>query len=333
MERLVVGIDLGGTLIKAALVDAQGRIVARREGPTGPDLGPDAVIGRIAAVARDLFGEARAAHGAEVAAVGLGCPGGIRADLATVSQSPNFPEWNEVDVRRPLEALLRVPVAVDNDANAAAFGEHWRGAGQGCDSLVLVTLGTGVGGGLVLDGKVWRGAWGMAGEIGHVNVEPEGPPCGCGSRGCLETFASATAMARAARDGLTRGEGAILRGLAGTDAARVDARLVHEAANAGDAMCLAVLAEAGRRLGIALASILNLLGPSMFVVGGGAGRAFDHLAPAALAEIRARAFREPAAGVRLVPALLGNDAGTVGAARLAWEAAEAADLPRAPKLN
>ncbi|MDD5310097.1 MAG: ROK family protein [Deltaproteobacteria bacterium] len=322
MKRLVVGIDLGGTMIKAALVDREGRIVGRREGPTGPDLGPKAVIGRIASVAEDLAREAKEAHGAQVVALGLGCPGGIRVDLATVSQSPNFREWNEVDVRSPLQARLRVPVAVDNDANAAAQGEHWQGAGRGCDSLVLVTLGTGVGGGVVLGGRVWRGAWGMAGEIGHVNVEPEGPLCGCGSRGCLETYASATAMARAAREGLARGEGERLRELAGGDPTKVDARLVHEAAKDGDALCLAVLAEAGRRLGIALASVLNLLGPSVFVIGGGAGRAFDLIAPSALAEIRARAFREPASHVRLVPTALGNDAGAVGAAKLAWDVAE-----------
>jgi glucokinase len=316
MTEFAVAIDLGGTNIKAALVDRQGASFAPYLAPTGEDLSPAAVIERLAQVVELLRTRAVEQGNAKMIGVGLGCPGGVYPNRAVVSQSPNFPGWHDVNLRDPLEARLGLPVLLENDANVAALAEFQLGVGQGVDSMVLLTLGTGIGGGLILNGRIWQGAWGMAGEIGHITVEPDGPRCGCGNRGCLEALASGPALVRQAREGISRGEGHTLIRLIGGDINAITPQKIYEAALLDEELSVRLLNNSAKYIGIVIASVLNLLNIPLFAIGGGISAAFDLLGPQIRAEVRRRAYRVPAENVRIERAALGNDAGTLGAGLL-----------------
>lgn len=287
-----VGIDLGGTAIKAGAVATSGEILERRSAPTELDRGPEHVIATIARLARELG----ATHG-----LGLGVPGLIDRARGTIEACPNLKCLEHVPLRDELARLLAIDPArvfLENDANAAAAGEHWLGTGRGEREFLLVTLGTGIGGGLVLDGKLYSGAGGLAGEIGHVVIDPAGRTCGCGARGCVETLASATAAERRAKElGLP-----------------VDLAMLARRARAQDGAERKLLHAIGRDLGRALASAVSLLDLRTFVVGGGFGAATDVMTPGILEGIRERSYGERLASLRVLPARLGADAGWIGAA-------------------
>ena len=301
---VVIGMDLGGTNLRVAGVDAGGRMLAEHREETAAREGLEAVIARIVAAVGGVAARLAAA-GHAVRGAALGAPGIISSAAGTVVSSPNLPGWRDVPLRELVAAATGLRVLLENDANAAAWGEHWLGAGRGCASMVLVTLGTGVGGGLVLDGALWRGADGMAGEIGHVTVEPGGRGCRCGNAGCLETYASATGILDRYRD------------LGGSEEA-ASAEQVHALAREGDANARQAYREAGRALGLAFAGVVNLLNPERIVIGGGVLPAWDFFMPAAEQELRRRAFAAPAARVGFAPAQLGDRAGVTGAAGLLW---------------
>lgn len=311
--EVVIGVDLGGTNLRVAALQASGAVVAMHRERTAAREGPDAVIERLVAAVELVSLEIRE-DGGWVRGVVLGAPGIISRTEGTVVSSPNLPGWRDVPLRARVAAATGLPVQLENDANAAAFGEYWRGAGTGCASMLLLTLGTGVGGGLVLDGRLWRGADGMAGEIGHVTVEPGGRACGCGSAGCLETYASATGIVASYRE------------LSGIEEP-VTAEEVHRRAQEGDANARQSYREAGRRLGTAFAVLVNLLNPERIVIGGGVLPAWDIFMPAAEGELRRRAFAAPASRVRFLPAALGDLAGVTGAAGLLWHE------PAAPEVE
>jgi glucokinase len=312
-ESFVIGLDLGGTNLRVAGVGADGGIVELYREQTLAREGPEPVIQRIVAAIRRVA-ERIAASGGKVEGVVLGAPGIISSHAGTIVASPNLPGWNEVPLRDLVAVEIDLPVLLENDANAAAYGEYWRGAGEGCASMVLLTMGTGVGGGLVLGGDLWRGADGMAGEIGHITVEPGGRTCRCGNSGCLETYASATGIVETYRE------------LAGVDEV-VTAEEVHRRAHEGDANARQSYREAGRALGLAFAVLVNLLNPERIVLGGGVLPAWDLFVPAAEQEMRRRAFAAPAARVRLAPAALGDLAGVTGAAGLLWRHLGRSGLP------
>lgn len=301
---VVIGIDLGGTNLRVAGLGAGGELVVSHREQTAAREGPEPVIARIVAAIERVAGDISEAGGT-VRGVALGAPGIISSREGTVVASPNLPGWRDVPLRDRIKAAVGLPVLLENDANAAAFGEYWLGAGVGCHSMVLLTLGTGVGGGLVLAGGLWRGADGMAGEIGHITVEPGGRVCRCGNAGCLETYASATGIVDSYRN------------LAGIEEA-VTAEEVHRRAHEGDANARQSYREAGRSLGIAFAALVNLLNPELIVIGGGVLPAWDLFMPAAEQELRRRAFAAPASRVRFAPAALGDLAGVTGAAGLLW---------------
>jgi len=298
-----VGIDLGGTAIKAGASSASGEVLERRSAPVELSAGAPALLDRMAQIARDLGAQG---------AVGLGSPGLLDRARGAVLEAPNLPFLAGFPLCQELGRRLGLPaqaVILENDANAAALGEHWLGAGRGESDLCLVTLGTGVGGGLVLSGELFAGPGGMAGEIGHVVIDPGGPECGCGSRGCLETLASASAARRrAAARGLPRVNPGDLELLAG--AGRGSPGPERE-----------LLFEIGADLGRGLAVVLTLLDVRLFVVGGGFGAALDLLEPGIRAGLAERSYGERVEGVRIVPARLGADAGWLGAARLALSCA------------
>ncbi|MBI5499396.1 MAG: ROK family protein [Deltaproteobacteria bacterium] len=305
----VIAVDVGGTNMRGARVAPHGRILARARVSTPVADGPDAILGALAGLCRNLAGRTR------VAAVGLGVPGAVSQRRGVVFSSPNIPCWHDEPIGPRLARRLGLPVLVDNDANLHALGEHWLGAGKGVPNLVLATLGTGIGGGIVLRGRLWHGDAGRAGELGHTVVDPDGPLCGCGATGCVEAYASATGILRAWRfenrvTPSSRGAAArrILRDTPETIAAR---------ARRGDPRALAVFAEAGRALGVATASWLQALDVHTVVFGGGVAGALDLLEPLVRIELDARLFGLDARRIRILRAALGDDAGILGAAKLA----------------
>ncbi len=295
---LHVGIDLGGTAIKAGAVDENGRILARQEIPTGFERGAEDVLDR-SRRSRVRWAPSRASGWARRA--WSTTPAGACSPARTCTACRACRWW---PVWRDDWGCCRPGVRLENDANAAALGESWLGRGRDERDFLLVTLGTGVGGGLILDGKLYAGPGGMAGEVGHVVIEPGGPLCGCGGHGCLETLASATAAARRAREaGLPRSNPGDLIELA----ARARAGAADERA-----LCEAI----GRDLGHGLALVVSLLDLRCFVIGGGFGAALDVLLPGVRAGLFERSYGERLAGVRVLRAELGADAGWIGAARL-----------------
>jgi glucokinase len=309
---LTIGVDIGGTKVAAGVVDEGGRIVATALRPTPSDdpMQTEEVIA-------DLVRELRASH--DVDAVGLGAAGLVDAQRANVIFAPNL-AWRNEPLRAAIEERCGLPVVVENDANAAAWAEACFGAGRGQEYLVVLTVGTGLGGGIVLDGQLYRGRLGIAAEIGHLTVEPGGRRCGCGSRGCWERYASGQALVREAQElaSISPAIAERLLGLAGGEPLAITGLEVTQAALDGDQAALEAFQVLGMWLGVGMASLAAVLDPGMFILGGGVSEAGELLrepAQRTLEErLTARAYRA-APDVRL--ALLGSEAGIVGAADLA----------------
>jgi glucokinase len=309
--RVVIGVDLGGTNLRVAGVDSEGRVVHLSRDETGASGGPEEVLQRLVGGLTGVDGRLRAS-GWDVVGASLGVPGVISRKEGVVASSPNLPGWKKIPLLDFIRERVNFPLMMENDANAAAYGEFWVGAAKGCRTAVLMTLGTGVGGGIIAGGRLLRGADGMAGEIGHLTVEREGEPCPCGNRGCLERYASAAGVARRYRRLQEEFSGA-------PSAGETTAAAVHSLARKGDAVALRTFREAGTCLGIALASVVNIVNPEVLIIGGGLLPAWDFFMPSAREEMFRRAFQAPAERVRLLPALLGDQAGYIGAAGLFWK--------------
>jgi glucokinase len=308
---LACGIDVGGTKIAGGVVDDAGTILEelRVESPATD-------VHAIEEAIEKLVTELRTRH--DIAAVGVGAAGYIDRTRSVVLFAPNL-AWRDLDLKADLERQLDLPVVVENDANAAAWGEFQFGAGHDVDDLLLVTVGTGVGGGVVLDGSLYRGAFGVGAEIGHMRVVPDGIRCGCGNRGCFEMYASGTALVREARASAAAGSllAADLIERAGGDPARITGPLITDAARDGDTFALEHLAELGRWLGEGIASLTAVLDPAVVVIGGGVSAAdellLDPVRQAFAAQLTGRGHR-PMLEIR--KAMLGNRAGLIGAADL-----------------
>jgi glucokinase len=309
----MLGIDIGGTDIKYGLVDAQGNVVFKTKYPTCGHLGFEKVMERVAGHARDIIG------GHKVRGVGMGVPGPLNSAEGIVHRAPNLSGWENVPARARLEQLLGLPVVVHNDANAAAYGEFWAGAGRGCRTMVLFSLGTGVGGGLIIDGKLYTGPDDTAGELGHMIIDMDGRLCNCGSHGCLEAYASATAVRRIVREAMAAGVATSIQIPAGEEET-FGARVVYEAAVAGDAFARQVLHDVGRALGMAAASIINILNPERIIYSGAMIGAGDFIFEPLRQFAHDRAFKRPAERAQIMIAQLGADAGMIGAAGLAYQA-------------
>jgi glucokinase len=298
MSDVVLAVDLGGTNMRMAAVSAEGSILNRAKCETPAKVTPDQLID----LTLSLISECTQGLPADAKISGLGFATPAPASQQSkgvLSKLPNLPSLNGMDLRGRLQRHVPFDICLENDATAAAIGEHWLGASKALDNVIHVTLGTGVGGGLILNGEPYRGIDGTAGEIGHICVEPEGHPCGCGSRGCLEQYASATAVERMAHS----------RGLpvrASHD--------VYHAAKSGDPIAQEIFNAVGYYLGIALAGLINTLNPEMVVIGGGLAAGWDAARTAALEQLAARTFEEPLARVKIVTSELGDDAGILGAA-------------------
>ena len=312
-RNLIFAADLGGTHLRAATVDQKGKIQFRFKQNTPQDTDPLAIVNAVVAAVREC--EKQTGSADEISAVSLVVPGTVKVEEGAVVKAPNLPCLNGFRLGAALTAQLGLPAILENDANAAAVGEMWQGAAVGCKTVICVTLGTGVGGGIILDGKLWRGVDGSAAEIGHMCVDPfGGVACTCGSHGCLEVFASATAIVRMTREASARYPDSVLQG-------RDDctAEMVFEAGKQGDELALEIFRRMGVYLGIGLANLINILNPEMIVIGGGVVNGWDLFEKHMHQQVEERAFPLLAARVKIVRAKCGDDAGLLGAARLAFK--------------
>ena len=319
-DALAIGIDLGGTQVRAALVDGSGALLARAAAPTDVEGGPERVIAQM----RRLVSEVAAASPGRTVAVGVSAPGPLDTETGTVLHIPTLPRWDGVPLRDRLAAELSLPVVLENDGIAAAYGEWRHGAGVGLDHLVYATISTGIGGGVVVDGRLLHGRRGMAGHVGHFQMVPGGPPCSCGAPGCFEAMAAGTALGKAGRAAAERNPGSRLAALA--PAGSLGAHHVVEAARQGDGVALRLIAQEAEYLGIGFTGLIHLYSPQRVIMGGGVAAAFDLLERGIHAVIERQAmaaFRD----VRVVRAGLGTNSGLVGAAALALHRTVRAEAP------
>jgi len=315
-ERWVVGVDIGGTNVVVGVVPAGGgEPLALRSQPTNPARGADPVVDDVIRMAAEAMEEALDEHGGDrdrIVGVGIGCPGPLDLERGLVLTTPNL-GWTNYPVRDLISERVGLPATLDNDANCATFGEWWLGAGRGVASLAGVTLGTGIGGGLILDGRLVHGASGTAGEFGHTTIDLTGRRCACGNYGCLEAYASGPNIAARAREGIEAGYSSAIVDLVEGDLDRITAVTVYDALLRGDPYAQEVMLETAKVLGAGIANIVNMFNPEMVVIVGGVTRAGEHLFGPLRAEVRRRAFAVSVKACRIVPGEL-EAAGVVGAA-------------------
>ena len=319
MKEIILATDLGGTNLRMAAVDRDGKILYRTKRETPQTERANEIIYAIVEAAE----ECRRAVEFQgiVSGFAVAVPGIVNVAKGIVFKAPNVPSLDGFRISATLKDELNLPCFLENDANAATVGENWLGASKNIKNSILVTLGTGVGGGIIIDGKVLRGVDGTAGELGHICVEPFGVPCGCGSRGCLEQYSSATAIVRLTRELENQYSNSVLR-----EKSRLSALEIYQAGKNGDELALEVFRQQGFYLGIALAGLINILNPEVIVIGGGAAAGWDLFIPPTIEQIRQRAYQEPAERAKIVPAKCGDDAGILGAARLAFESVESVSV-------
>jgi glucokinase len=302
MATYSIGVDLGGTNLRVAAISAAGRVLEKVSVPAVFSTGPERVVADIVSIVKTIRNRMGVS---DLRGVGIGVPGFIDIDKGIVVGSANLPGFQDFPVRDAIQDILDTRIVLENDANAAALGEMWVGAGKDVKDLILITLGTGIGGGIVIDGRVLHGHLGMAGEIGHMTVYADGNPCGCGNCGCLEKHASATAIAAMGRM-MHFGD-------------NVTSEQVYELARDGNDRAILIFRSMGRALGVALANLINLFNFPLYLLTGGPLPAWDMFAPTMFEEISKRSFTFGRQGTRVEKALLGGDAGLYGAAYLPFQ--------------
>ncbi len=309
----VIGIDLGGTTVKSGLVSASGEVLYENKLPTRADEGPAAVIGQIEAGIRDILARGGAPT---VHAAGIGAPG-VVDDRGIVKAPPNLKGWDEVHLAE--EVAKRFPgmrVVVENDANVAAIAEARFGAGRAFPDFLFVIWGTGVGGGIILNRKLYRGPTGGAGEIGHISIDHSGPACNCGGRGCIEAYIGQRYLSQRTAERLRAHPESAIHALVGGDLSTLEPAIIAQAAERGDAVAREALAEAGHLLGVAIAAVMNVMDLRVSIIGGGVSAAGDLVLKATQAGVVGQVLKPLKPGIRVLPAELGNTAGMLGAAGL-----------------
>jgi glucokinase len=317
-ELPVLVVDLGGTKIITAVISRKGEIITRYYQPTLASEGPQLVIERILSGIDHLLSQSNLSL-SQLSAISIAAAGIIDLKKGIITEAPNLPGWRDIPLKSIVEEKYHVTTFLINDADAAALGEHRFGAGRGLDNLILLTLGTGVGGGIIINGKLYLGSSGSAAEIGHMIVEVNGTRCRCGNTGCLETLASGTAMAKEAMSRISQGAKSSLSEMVEGKLEDITAEKVYLAAKGGDSLALEVIARAAYYLGIASVNLVNIFNPEMIIIGGSVAEMGDLLLEPVRQMIKERAFPLLAQSVRIVPARLGNDAGIFGAAIFALE--------------
>ncbi|MCX6112212.1 MAG: ROK family protein [Proteobacteria bacterium] len=314
-KQYAIGVDIGGTNMPCSLVDDKGKILRTIEKKTLPEQGADSLALRISESVKELltYFKGRLKKGT-ILGVGLGVPGILDHKRGEIVTCPNLPGWKNVPIIKLIKQKLKMPVLMDNDANCAVIGEHWIGAAKGTKNAILLTLGSGVGGGIIIDNKIYRGSHGVAGELGHITIVAEGALCGCGNHGCLEAYASANAAARTAKERLRKEE--VISTLREKDINKITAHDIFLHAEAGDIFSKNILFESGKYLGMGIATFANIFDPDIIIIGGGFSDAEKYLLPAAIDEAYKRAFKHVMDKMKIKKAKLGNNAGMIGAARL-----------------
>ncbi|AFM40074.1 ROK family protein, putative glucokinase [Desulfosporosinus acidiphilus SJ4] len=314
MKSVIMGIDLGGTSIKLGLVNISGQIVQSLEWPTPKNKSYHEVIAAFERMSEQLLRESSYSW-RDILGVGIGIPGFLDFSTGSVFEVVNL-GWHQVPLKEELERIWDVPVLLENDANAAALGEMWTGAGKGASHIICLTIGTGIGGGVIINGDIYHGANGSAGEIGHITVKEQGGrPCNCGKKGCLETEASATAIVLKTLEQV-KGASGLLKEEYAKQGNSITAKSVVELAKLGDPTCQTIIADAGTVLGKALANMCYLLNPELIVIGGGISYAGEILFKPLTESFRNFALPRVRENTSIVQAKLGNQAGIVGAASL-----------------
>lgn len=310
-----IGIDVGGTNVKIALVDGEGKIIYSNSVPTYAQMGYEYTVNNIKQAIRDLMKETNT-DAKEIEGIGFDFPGQVDYKTGVVKLAPNIPGWVNVPIAQMIEEEFNIPTRIDNDVRCATLGELKFGAGKGCENFVCITVGTGIGSGLVINGQLVRGAANAAGEIGHIKLQMNGGPiCGCGDTGCLEAFASGPSIVAMAQEYLKGGKSTKFREMAGADG-EITPYIVAKAAEAGDPVAKRIFEIVGTYIGMGLVSVINLLNPEKVIIGGGVAAAGDLLLDPIRKTIKERAMVVAGNSVEIVPAELGNSAGVIGASML-----------------
>ncbi len=317
-DRPVLAVDLGGTKMVIALVSPDGRIPRRLDLTTSATEGHKVVIERMFSGIDSLLGKSGLSR-EQLRAISIAAAGIIDMDGGMITGAPNLPDWKDIPLKRIVAERYGMDTFLVNDADAAILGEHRFGAGEGQNNLVLLTLGTGIGGGIIIDGKLYTGSSGGGAELGHMVIKEDGPECGCGNNGCLESLASGTAIAREAKKRIGKGEKSSLNELVHGRPDDITAETVHQAAQEGDSLALEVIGEAAHYLGIGVLNLVQIFNPEMVILGGSVAQMGDLLFEPVRKMVKEKAFPLMAKSVQIVPARLGNDAGVIGAAVFALE--------------
>lgn len=311
-----IGIDVGGTNVKIALVDEKGKIIYSNSVPTYAKMGYEYTVNNIKQAIRDLMKETNTTE-KNIEGIGFDFPGQVDCKTGVVKLAPNIPGWVNVPIAQMIEEEFHIPTRIDNDVRCAALGELKFGAGKGCENFVCITVGTGIGSGLVINGKVVRGASNAAGEIGHIKLQmTNGPICGCGDTGCLEAFASGPSIVAMAQDYIKGGKSTKFREMAAAEGGEITPYMVAKAAEEGDPVAKRIFEIVGEYIGIGLTSVINLLNPEKVIIGGGVAEAGELLLEPIRKTVKERAMVVAGEAVEIVPAQLGNSAGVIGASML-----------------
>lgn len=311
-----IGIDVGGTNVKIALVDKSGKIIYSNSVPTYAKMGYEYTVNNIKQAIKDLMKETNTTA-KDIDGIGFDFPGQVDYKTGVVKLAPNIPGWVNVPIAQMIEEEFHIPTRIDNDVRCAALGEMKFGAGQGCENFVCITVGTGIGSGLVVNGQLVRGASNAAGEIGHIKLQmKDGLICGCGDTGCLEAYASGPSIVAMAQDYIKGGKSTKFREMAAAEGGEITPYMVAKAAEAGDPVAKRIFAIVGEYIGIGLTSVINLLNPEKVIIGGGVAEAGDLLLDPIRKTIKERAMVVAGSAVEIVPAQLSNSAGVIGASML-----------------
>lgn len=314
MQNVKIGFDLGGTNMGSAIVSLEGEIIYHNDCLTHAHESAENVIGRIKKLIHDCIKQAKEKN-LNVLSIGMGSPGVIDTDKGIIRNSPNIPAWNNIEIVKILKDEFKLPSAIDNDVRVAAVGEQRFGAGKGYKNILCIAIGTGIGGGIILDGKIMRGPTFSMGEIGHITLKKDGPKCGCGNYGCLEALGSSLAIIREAKKTIEAGESKIMQEML-DEGKEIDTIFVCDAAEKGDKKAAEIMRKTGEWIGIGLAGVVNLINPEIIIIGGGVSLAGDIIFKPIKEEIIKRALKIPGEFVKVVPAKLGDYAGMVGASAL-----------------
>ncbi|MCX7765218.1 MAG: ROK family glucokinase [Candidatus Sumerlaeia bacterium] len=313
MKKVAIGIDVGGTKINAVAIDETGKILAKATSPTEASKGRAVAIRNILSTVKQIISLSQS-KGLQPSGIGIGAPGPLNPETGIIIKAPNLPGWKNVPLRDIISANTDLPVVLENDANAAALGEYSFGAGKNSKVMLLLTLGTGVGGGIIIDGKIFSGANFIGAELGHTIIKFDGLKCPCGNYGCLEAYVSASAIVRRAR--MARGKKNALIKMTNNQLRGLTAKMIYEAAKSGDRFSYNIMLETGKLLGIGITSLANIFNPELIIIGGGVSQAGNMILLPARQEVRRRAMPGIAKSLSIIRAKLGEEAGAIGAACL-----------------